>query len=121
LHWHAVLMLLPAGACAFGKQAEQLALPARGLNVSAAHAAHAPAAPVEPALQRQAVASVDGMESAGHSAQASLPAVALAVLGGHAAHVPDNPENPATHIQAVTEVLAGGEMLLRGQAVHPVL
>ena len=114
-------MMLPSGACAFGKHAVQFALPAKSLYVSTGHAAHAPAAPVEPALQRQAVASVDGMESAGHSAQASLPAVALAVLGGHAAHVPDNPENPATHIQAVTEVLAGGEMLLKGHAVHPVL
>jgi len=119
LQRHAVLMMLPAGACALGKHAEQLALPASGLKVSAAHAAHAPAAPVEPALQRQAVLSEDGVESAGQSAQASLPVAALAVLGGHAAHVPDAPENPGLHTQAAAEVLAGGEMEFGGHTAHP--
>ena len=111
-------MMLPAGACAFGKHAEQLALPASGLKVSAAHAAHAPAAPVEPALQRQAVLSEDGVESAGQSAQASLPVAALAVLGGHAAHVPDAPENPGLHTQSAAEVLAGGETVYIGHGTH---
>ena len=112
-------MVLPPGACALAGHAEQFALPASGLYVSAAHAAHAPAAPVEPALQRQVVASEDGVESAGHAAQASLPVVALAVLSGHAAHVPDAPENPGLHTQAAAEVLAGGDIVLGGQAVHP--
>jgi len=42
LHWHAVLLMLPRGACALAGHAEQFALPAASLYVSSGHTAHGP-------------------------------------------------------------------------------
>jgi len=124
LHWHAVLMMLPAGACASAGHAEQFALPAKSLYVSAAHSKHGPpAGPEKPGTHEQFSAWVDAASDVAfalHDTQLALPALALNVPARQATHAPGTPLKPGAHVQAAIEVLAGGEMVLGGQAVHAV-
>jgi len=59
-------------------------------------------------------------ENAGHSSHAPAPVSFLKVPAGHAAHAPPfAPVKPALQAQPANEVLAGGDMELGRQALHP--
>ena len=123
MHLHAVPMMLPSGACASAGHAEQFALPAKSLYVSAAHSKHGPPlGPEKPGTHEQFSAWVDAASDVTFLLQATqlaLPALALNEPAGQAAHAPDTPLKPGAHAQAAAEVLAGGDMVLGGQAAHP--